>query len=195
MTMNDLLLTGGIVVDGTGAPGRPADVRVRDGHIVEIGPGLVGAEPAIDATGCTVAPGIIDTHTHLDGAMWWDPALDPLPAHGNTSMVFGNCGNSIAPVIAGPQRDEIVDLLCFLEDLPLGAFQHEIPWSWETWPQYMSALGSAPTAVHMAGYLGHVTLRTYVMGADAWQRAATAAEISAMAAVLDEGLAAGALGL
>jgi N-acyl-D-amino-acid deacylase len=195
MTMSDLLLTGGTVVDGTGAPGRPADVRVRDGRIVEIGSGLIGPEPMIDATECIVAPGIIDTHTHLDGAMWWDPALDPLPAHGNTSMVFGNCGNSIAPVIAGPQRDEIVDLLCFLEDLPLGAFQHEIPWSWETWPQYMSALGSAPTAVHMAGYLGHVTLRTYVMGADAWQRAATTDEIARMCAVLDEGLSAGALGL
>ena len=69
-------------------------------------------------------PGIIDTHTHLDGAMWWNPHLDPLPAYGNTSMVFGNCGNSIAP-LAGVQRDEIVDLLCFLEDLPLQAFHQD----------------------------------------------------------------------
>lgn len=194
--MTDLLLTGGTVVDGTGAPAFAADVRVRAGRITEIGTSLPPAgEPVIDAADCIVAPGIIDTHTHLDGAMWWDPALDPLPAYGNTSMVFGNCGNSIAPLVAGPQRDEIVDLLCFLEDLPIGAFEHEIPWNWETWPQYMSAMGSALTAVHMAGYLGHVTLRTYVMGPDAWARAATDDEIARMCAVLDEGLAAGALGL
>lgn len=194
--MNDLLLTGGTVVDGTGAPAFAADVRVRDGRIVEIGPDLVADdEPVLDATGCIVAPGIIDTHTHLDGAMWWNPELDPLPAYGNTSMVFGNCGNSIAPLAAGPQRDEIVDLLCFLEDLPVPAFEHEIPWDWETWPQYMEAMRAQPTAVHVAGYLGHVALRTYVMGPDAWTRAATTEEIDRMCAVLAEGLATGALGL
>lgn len=194
--MDDLLLTGGTVVDGTGAPAFTADVRVRDGRIAEIGRGLVAdGERVIDATDCFVAPGIIDTHTHLDGAMWWNPGLDPLPAYGNTSMVFGNCGNSIAPLAPGAQRDEIVDLLCFLEDLPLRAFEREIPWNWETWPQYMDALRGRPTAVHMAGYLGHVALRTFVMGADAWTRAATAEEIERMCAVLDEGLASGALGL
>jgi N-acyl-D-amino-acid deacylase len=147
--MSDLLITGGTVVDGTGAPAYAADVRVRGGVIAEIGPGLVAdGEPVIDASGCLVAPGIIDTHTHLDGAMWWNPELDPLPAYGNTSMVFGNCGNSIAP-LKGAQRDEIVDLLCFLEDLPVKAFEQEIPWSWETWPEYMDALRTRPTAVHV----------------------------------------------
>ena len=194
--MSDLLITGGTVVDGTGAPAYRADVRVRDGIIVEIGAPLASeGEPVIDATGCTVAPGIIDTHTHLDGAMWWNPELDPLPAYGNTSLVFGNCGNSIAPLAAGPQRDEIVDLLCFLEDLPLAAFQREIPWNWETWPEYMESLRSCPTSVHVSGYLGHLALRTYVMGPAAWERSATPAEIEQMCTVLDEGLAAGALGL
>ena len=194
--MGDLLITGGTVVDGTGAPGFRADVRVRDGRIIAIAPDLTSeGEPVIDATGCVVAPGIIDTHTHLDGAMWWNPELDPLPAYGNTSMVFGNCGNSIAPLAPGAQRDEIVDLLCFLEDLPLTAFEREIPWTWETWPEYMDALRTRPTAVHVAGYLGHLALRTYVMGADAWTRAATAEEIDSMCAVLDDGLASGALGL
>ena len=194
--MGDLLITGGTVVDGTGAPGFRADLRVRDGRIIAIAPDLTSeGEPVIDATGRLVAPGIIDTHTHLDGAMWWNPELDPLPAYGNTSMVFGNCGNSIAPLAPGAQRDEIVDLLCFLEDLPLTAFEREIPWTWETWPEYMDALRTRPTAVHVAGYLGHLALRTYVMGADAWTRAATAEEIDSMCVVLDDGLASGALGL
>ncbi|MEX1217876.1 MAG: amidohydrolase family protein [Acidimicrobiales bacterium] len=193
--MDGLLITGGTVVDGTGAPAFVADVRVRGGIITEVGPGLSATdETIIDATGSLVAPGIIDTHTHLDGAMWWNPELDPLPAYGNTSMVFGNCGNSIAP-LKGNQRDEIVDLLCFLEDLPRKAFEDEIPWSWQTWPEYMDALRTQPTAVHVAGYLGHLALRTWVMGPDAWTRSATAAEIEQMCEVLDEGLASGALGL
>lgn len=193
--MGDLLITGGTVVDGTGAAAFTADVRIRGGLIVEIGEGLTSqGEQVIDASGCYVSPGIIDTHTHLDGAMWWDPQLDPLPAYGNTSLVFGNCGNSIAP-LKGAQRDEIVDLLCFLEDLPVKAFEKEIPWSWETWPEYMDALRTQPAAVHVAGYLGHLSLRTWVMGEDAWTRAATDDEIAAMCRVLDEGLSAGALGL
>ena len=193
--MSDLLITRGTIVDGTGAAAYNADIRVRNGVIVEIGQDLVAnGEAIIDASGSFVAPGIIDTHTHLDGAMWWNPELDPLPAYGNTSMVFGNCGNSIAP-LKGDQRDEIVDLLCFLEDLPRNAFEQEIPWSWQSWPEYMDALRTQPTAVHVAGYLGHLALRTWVMGPDAWTRAATDSEIAEMCEVLDEGLAAGALGL
>jgi N-acyl-D-amino-acid deacylase len=193
--VSDLLVVGGRVVDGTGAAAYVADVRIRDGVIVELGERLApSGERVVDAHGCTVAPGIIDTHTHLDGAMWWSPDLDPLPASGNTSMVFGNCGNSVAP-LRGRQRDEIVDLLCFLEDLPFEAFQHLVPWSWETWGEYAEVLRSCPTAVHMAGYVGHLALRTFVMGDAAWERAATADEVARMCAVLDEGLAAGALGL
>jgi N-acyl-D-amino-acid deacylase len=193
--MSDVLVQGGTVVDGTGAPAYRADVRIRDGVIAEIGPGLAAdGEALVDAGGAYVIPGIIDTHTHLDGAMWWNPDLDPLPASGNTSMVFGNCGNSIAP-LAGPQRDEIVDLLCFLEDLPPEAFRQEIPWTWEDWPQYARALAGQPTSVHLGGYLGHLSLRTYVMGADAWARPATGEEIERMCRVLDDGLRAGAVGL
>ena len=192
---NDILVRGGTVVDGTGAAPVAADVRVRAGVIVEVAPDLAPqGEQVVDAHGALVTPGIIDTHTHLDGAMWWNPDLDPLPSYGNTSMVFGNCGNSIAP-LAGAQRDEIVDLLCFLEDLPLEAFQKKIPWSWEDWPQYASALQTQPTSVHVGGYLGHLSLRTFVMGAAAWERAATADEIARMAQMLDDGLRAGAMGL
>ena len=193
--MGDILVQGGTVVDGTGAPGFAADVRVRAGTIVEVGPGLhADGEQVVDATGGFVTPGIIDTHTHLDGAMWWNPSLDPLPAYGNTSLVFGNCGNSIAP-LAGGQRDEIVDLLCFLEDLPLEAFQREVPWSWEGWPEYARALEGQPTTVHVGGYVGHLALRTFVMGHAAWQRAAEADEVDRMCTMLGDALRAGAIGL
>lgn len=193
--MGDLLVTGGSIVDGSGAPAYSADVRVRDGVIVEIAPDLApDGESVIDARGCTVAPGIIDTHTHLDGAMWWNPDVDPLPASGNTSMVFGNCGNSIAP-LAGAQRDEIVDLLCFLEDLPVEAFRQLVPWSWESWGEYAAVLRECPAAVHFGGYVGHLALRTFVMRDAAWERPADDDEVRRMCAVLDEGLRAGAFGL
>jgi N-acyl-D-aspartate/D-glutamate deacylase len=189
------LIRGGTVVDGTGAPARAADVRVRDGRIVEIDARLApDGETVVDADGAYVAPGIIDTHTHVDGAMFWAPGLDPLPAYGNTTVVFGNCGNSIAPS-SGKQRDEVVDLLCFLEDLPVDAFHREIPWTWEGWPESQAALANRPAACNVAGYLGHVSLRTFVMGEAAWERPATADECARMAAVLDAGLASGALGL
>jgi N-acyl-D-aspartate/D-glutamate deacylase len=193
--MGDLIIRGGTVVDGTGSAPRRADVRVRAGRIAEVGVDLgPDGEGEIDAAGAYVIPGIIDNHTHLDGAMWWDTGLDPLPASGNTSMVFGNCGNSIAP-LAGEQRDEIVDLLCFLEDLPLEAFHRLVPWSWERWPEYVAALEGQPTTVHAGGYVGHLALRTYVMGEAAWERAATPEETDRMCALLDEGLTVGALGL
>ncbi len=193
--MNDVLVRGGTVVDGSGAAAFRADVRVRGGVIAEIGQTLApDGELEIDAGDAYVTPGIIETHTHLDGAMWWNPGLDPLPAYGNTSLVFGYCGNSLAP-LAGAQRDEILDLLGFLEDLPVEALATLPSWTWERWPEYMAAIAGRPTAVSVGGYLGHLSLRTYVMGGAAWERAATADEVATMAALLDEGLRHGALGL
>jgi N-acyl-D-aspartate/D-glutamate deacylase len=192
----DVLVVGGTVVDGTGAAGYEADVRVRDGVITEIGPGLATeGEQVIDAAGALVTPGWIETHTHVDGAMWWDPGLSPLPSYGVTTVVWGNCGMSVAP-LQGAQKDDVVDLFCFLEDLPPEVFQQEIPWDkWSDWPSYAEALTDQPTAANVAGYVGHISLRTWVMGEAAWEREATPEEIAQMARVLDASLAAGAAGM
>jgi N-acyl-D-amino-acid deacylase len=193
--VGDLLVRGGTVVDGTGAAPFPADVRVRDGRIAEVGPDLApDGETEVDAVGALVTPGIIETHTHVDGAMWWDPDLDPLPGYGATTVVYGNCGMSVAPM-GGPGGAEVLDLFCFLEDLPPEAFAEAVPWTWHSWPEYREAVAAHPTAVNVGGYLGHISLRASVMGLDAWERAATPTEVAEMARVLDEALAHGALGL
>src|ERR1700735_4910073 len=102
--MSKLLISGGTVVDGTGAASYRADVRVADGRIAEIGLGLEPQpdERLIDATGCFVTPGFIESHTHYDGTMWWQPDLDPLPGYGVTTTIMGNCGFSAAPISDDP---------------------------------------------------------------------------------------------
>lgn len=191
----DLLVRGGVVVDGTGADAIAADVRVRDGRIVEVGPSLQpDGEPELDTSGAYVTPGIIEAHTHFDGALWWDAGCDPMPAYGVTTVVLGNCGLTLAPLRPGA-RDSVIDLFCFIEDLPVEAFRDHIPFAWQTWTEYRDHARTRPTAVNAVGYVGQQSLRTFVMGDDAWERAATADERAAMAAVLDEALHAGALGL
>src|SRR4051794_5383070 len=191
----DLLVRGGTVVDGTGAAVRPADVRVRGGAIVEVGPGLrPDGEPVLDASDAYVTPGMIESHTHFDGALWWDPDCDPMAAPGTTTVIFGNCGLGIAAVRAG-DRDDLIDLSPFIEDLPGEVFETAVPWSWSTWDEYRDVAATHPTAVNAAAFLPHQFLRVWVMGEAAWTRAATDAERDAMAAVLRSALSAGALGL
>jgi N-acyl-D-amino-acid deacylase len=190
----DVLVRGGVVVDGTGAPPVAADVRVRGGVVVEVGAELDAAdERVLDVDGAYVAPGSIEAHTHYDGAMWWDPGCDPLPAYGTTTVVMGNCGLTVAP-LSEATRDSIVDLFCFIEDLPLHAFRHAVPWTWQTWPEYRAAVAAHPAAVNVGVFVGHQSLRTFVMGDDAWERPATATERGRLAEILDEALTAGALG-
>jgi len=193
--MSDLLVRNGRVVDGTGASPRLADVRVRNGVICEVAPGLAPeGEPEIDASGAFVTPGFIEQHTHYDGSLWWDPDCDPMPAFGTTTCVIGNCGHSLAPIRAR-DRSGLIDLFCFIEDLPNEAFEQGIPWTWESWPEYARAAGSHPTAVNAAPLVGHTPIRVWVMGEEAWEREATEDEVAQMAAVLRESLAAGAFGL
>lgn len=193
--MGDLLVRGGTVVDGTGAPARVADVRVRDGAVAEVGPDLrPEGEHVLDATGAYVTPGLIESHTHFDAALWWDPDCDPMPAHGCTTVVMSNCGLGLAPV-RPDAKDGLVDLFAFIEDIPAEAFQLAVPWSWQTWTEYGRAAAGHRTAVNAVGFLPHQMLRTWVMGADAWERAATEDERGRLCEVLDEAMAAGALGL
>ncbi|HZQ59130.1 MAG TPA: amidohydrolase family protein [Acidimicrobiales bacterium] len=192
--MGDLLVRGGTLVDGTGAPPRRADVRVRGGRIVEIGDGLrPDGEVLVDAGGAYVAPGFIESHSHFDGAMWWDPGCDPLPAYGTTTAVIGNCGLTVAP-LSSATRPSMVELFCFIEDLPLAAFERAIPWTWEDWPEYRAAIDANPASINVGVFVGHQALRTFVMGPDAWERPATAAERTRIAAVLDHALTVGGLG-
>jgi N-acyl-D-amino-acid deacylase len=189
-----LLLRGGTVVDGTGAPARRADVLVVGDRIAQVGERLDGdGARELDASGAFVAPGFIDTHTHLDPSMFWDRACDPMPQHGVTSALIGNCSLSLVPV----RPDTIAavsDVFCFIEDMPRAAFADGIPWTWETFAHYRAALDSPGLAVNAAVLIGHSVLRMYVMGDDAWERAATADELRAIVAAFEDAMAAGAFG-
>jgi N-acyl-D-aspartate/D-glutamate deacylase len=193
--VSGLLIVNGLVVDGTGAPGRQADVRIRDGRIAEIGAGLAPqGEQAIDASGTVVAPGFIDSHTHFDATIYWDPMLDPMPQHGVTTVVAGNCSLGLAPMRPADRADQI-DVYSYIEDMPADLLNRAIPWDWESYPEYARSLGKTPMGVNLVTYVGHSQLRCHVMGDAAWERAATPTEIAAMADELDEALAAGALGM
>ncbi|WP_157217853.1 N-acyl-D-amino-acid deacylase family protein [Flavisphingomonas formosensis] len=196
--MANMLIKGGTVIDGTGAPAFAADVRVRDGAIVEIGAALSPDGDALfDAAGCYVSPGFIESHTHYDATMWWQPDLDPLPGYGATTIVTGNCGFSAAPLSdEEAARMEMIKIFAFFEDIPLGPFLQNVPWDWRSWPEYRRSVEAnikLPTNYGM--FVGHLAIRLAAMGLDAWTRVATPAEIEAMARMLDDALSAGALGL
>ena len=191
----NLIVKGGQLIDGTGSPARPADVRIRDGLVAEVGPDLTPeGEEQLDADGATVAPGFIDSHTHLDPSMFWDPACDPMPQQGVTTALIGNCSLSLAPV--KPEHlEEVMDVFCYIEDMPIEEFRNGIPWSWQTWREYRDAMNERGAALNMASLIGHSMLRIFVMGEDAWQRAATPAEIGAMCDELRDALGAGCFGI
>jgi len=188
----DLAITGGMVVDGTGAPAQRADIGISDGRIVEIGTLSEEASETIDATDLIVSPGFIDLHTHYDAQAFWDQTLSPSPMHGVTTVIGGNCGFTIAPLT--PQDgDYLMRMLARVEGMPLESLQQGVPWNWSTTAEYLDALDG--TLLPNAGFLvGHSALRRVVMHDDANKREATPAEIDAMVALLRAGLQAGGLG-
>lgn len=197
--MTQMLIRGGTVVDGTNAPAYRADVRVRDGAIAEIAADLApqSGERVVDASGCYVAPGFIESHTHYDATMWWQPDLDPLPGYGVTTTIMGNCGFSAAPAPKDEAaRLEVIKIFSFFEDIPMQPFIRNLPWDWTTWSEYKRSLtAKVRVPANFAAFVGHIPLRLAAMGLDAWDRAATPHEIATMAELLDDALRAGAMGL
>ncbi len=189
----DIVIRGGMVVDGTGSPGHMADVAITDGVITEVGLGLSG-ERVLDASGQVVSPGFIDIHTHYDAQVFWDPSLTPSSFHGVTTVVAGNCGFSIAPI-----RPDGVELLArtlqHVEDMSFDTLAEGVPWDeFETFTQYLDVVQRRGVALNFACYVGHTAVRLFVMGEDAYERAATEAEIATMQSVVAEAMAGGAAG-
>jgi N-acyl-D-amino-acid deacylase len=188
----DLVIRGGTVVDGTGAPGYAADVAIAEGRIAEIGTGLSGRRE-LDASGHVVAPGFIDIHTHYDAQVFWDPALTPSSWHGVTTVVAGNCGFSIAPC-RPEHRGLIGRTLQHVEDMSLPTLEAGIPWDFETFPEYLDSVERHGTVLNYTAYVGHTAVRLWVMGDDGYERVATPDELARMADVVREAVAAGAAG-
>jgi N-acyl-D-aspartate/D-glutamate deacylase len=190
--MLDLCIRGGTVIDGTGAPGRRADVGIRGGRIAAIGRVDEAAHETIDADGRAVTPGFVDLHTHYDAQAFWDPTLSPSPLHGVTTVIGGNCGFSIAP-LTDTSGDYLMRMLARVEGMPLESLQEGVPWNWRSFGEYLARLDGR-LAVNAGFLVGHSALRCAVMGERAVGCAATDAERAAMVALLHRSLDEGGLG-
>jgi len=188
----DLLIRGGTVVDGTGAPARKADIGISDGKIVSVGK-AEKAKRTIDAEGLVVAPGFIDPHTHYDAQICWDGAATPSSWHGVTTVVMGNCGVGIAPCRPAAREIAMRDLVN-VEAIPFEVLDAGITWDWETFPQYLDAAARRKPSLNLAFLAPLTPLRHYVMGEASMERAANASELSQIASLLGEAMDAGAFG-
>lgn len=190
--MLDIVIRGGTVVDGTGAPARTADIGIRDGRIVAIGKVDETAAEVIDAHGLIVTPGFIDPHTHYDAQLLWDPTASPSSVHGVTTVVGGNCGFTLAPLLPG-DADYLRRMMSKVEGMPLAALENGTDWSWETFAEYLGRL-DGNIAVNAGFLVGHCAIRRYVMGGEAVGAAANPDQIGAMRAELAKAIKAGAIG-
>ena len=188
----DLLIKNGFLVDGSGAPGRTGDVAVAAGEIVALGKVDGRAAETVDAAGLVVAPGFIDVHTHYDAQLFWDPLATPSVWHGFTSVFMTNCGFGLAPC-RPEDRDYITRMLAKVEGMPLASLGAGVPWTWESFAEYLDALGRR-LGVNVMTLAPHSTIRYHVMGDAARKRPASADEIAAMQAVVADCVRAGAFG-
>ncbi len=188
----DFLIKNGRVVDGSGGPSFRADVAVKDGKIVEIGKLSGPADRTVDAAGLVVAPGFIDNHCHYDAQVTWDPLCSYSCDHGATSVIFGNCSLSLAPVRKGKQR-RLSEFLSYVEAIPMEVLD-TLEITWETVPEYLDQM-DRNLGVNVGNFIGHTAVRYYVMGDDCQSRTATDDEIRQMQDLVRGGMKAGALGL
>jgi N-acyl-D-aspartate/D-glutamate deacylase len=191
---HDLVIRGGLIVDGSGAPARRADLAVAGGRIAEVGAVRDRGREEIDAAGLHVAPGFIDPHTHYDAQLHWDPFASSSSWHGVTTVVTGNCGFTIAPCRPA-DRDQLMRMLQYVEAMSLEAMRKGIHWDFETFGEYLEGLERGGLWVNVGALVGHSAVRQYVMGPAAWERPASEDEIERMAALVREAMAAGAVGL
>ena len=194
--MHDLIIRNAKIVDGTGAPAFMGEVAVADGQIVAVvrageAPIAGAAKRSIDAEGKLLTPGFVDIHTHYDGQVCWDKQLTPSCWHGVTTVVMGNCGVGFAPVRPGTET-ELIEIMESVEDIPGTALHEGIPWGWESFAEYLSAIDT-PYTMDVGAQVPHVAVRHYVMGARCYDDA-TPADIAAMAAITKQALQDGALG-
>jgi N-acyl-D-aspartate/D-glutamate deacylase len=190
--MLDKVIRGGTVVDGTGSPSRVADIGIKDGRIVAIGVVEQDAAEVIDATGCIVTPGFVDPHTHYDAQLLWDPTASPSSVHGVTTIIGGNCGFTLAPLIPG-DADYLRKMMSKVEGMPLAALENGTDWSWETFAEYLGRL-EGNISVNAGFLVGHCAIRRYVMGPAAVGAEASEAHIDGMRAELAKSIKSGALG-
>jgi len=191
--MYDIIIRGGSLVDGTGAEPVPGDLAIKDGVIAAMGQVDGEAKEVIDATGQMVTPGFIDTHTHLDAQIGWDPDMTPVSWHGVTTALIGNCGVTFAP--CKPQdREFLASMMETVEDIPREAIMSGLPWDWEQYGEYLNSISEKPTAINVAGLVGHSAIRYYVMGDRSFADQASDEEKEQMAEIVAKSLESGAFG-
>jgi N-acyl-D-aspartate/D-glutamate deacylase len=194
MSRHDLVVRGGFVVDGSGEPGREADIAIDAGKITKVGTVSEAGVEEIDARGKLVAPGFVDIHTHYDGQVTWGSALSPSSNHGVTTAIMGNCGVGFAPVRAH-DHDRLIRLMEGVEDIPFPVLAEGLPWNWESFPDYLDSLSDKTFDIDFGAQLPHAALRVYVMGDRGANREdATEGDIAAMASLARSAVEAGALG-